>query len=380
MIRKAKEKRSEGKPVRLADVAKAAGVSASTASVVLNPDRNAEGVRPTVAERVRSTAARLGYVPNYHARTMRLRKAFAIAVALEIHSDRHDPHARLANHYFSELVGAIDAKADAAGYTTSIFGSSEFAGAVARSLDALMQRRIDGIIVPAAPDTEKLGTILAQCESHPVVLLEYPGTTTCPVINWDETAAVEMALKHLSELGHQRILWMGLSPKQAGEVMPLREQLFLRQALALGIKPVALQLPSLRSSPVGKDVPRHDERMVRLAEQTLTHHLQKEKRTFTAVLAFNDFIAIGACAALSKAGLRVPRDVSVMGFDNISAGLCIPPLTTVDHMLITMGRIAVDALQERMNLKAGETMPAGKRRIISPQLVVRESTGPATKA
>lgn len=380
MAEKRKSKTEKVRPVRLADVARVAQVSASTASVVLNPDRNAEGVRLVLAERVRRVAEEMGYVPNFHARTMRLSKTFNIAVALEVGNapkKPHNPHVRLANHYFSELIGAIECEADRVGYITSIFSAREHASALARSLDALLQKRIDGVILPTVVSPEKLEPLISKCEEEAVVLLEYAGKTRCSVVNWDEQRALELALDHLGELGHRHILWMGPMPETTREVMHPREQRFLQAALARGLHPLTLQVVHQEQGSGNDILPRKDEQIVKSSESTLAEYMNNAPKAFTAIIGYNDFFAIGACHALSRRGVRIPSDISVVGIDNIAAGLVYPSLTTVDHMLVGMGRASVQALIERVDAKLSGSLSPGKVQAIMPELVVRESTGPA---
>ena len=113
------------------------------------------------------------------------------------------------------------------------------------------------------------------------------------------------------------------------------------------------------------------------AEAALAEHLCNTSRTFTGVVCYNDVTAIGACGALLASGLRIPDDVSVIGFDNVEAPLANPRLTTVSHRLDEMGRRATEMVLELVDDPTAVTRLRGHREILCPELVVRKSTGRA---
>jgi LacI family transcriptional regulator len=190
-----------------------------------------------------------------------------------------------------------------------------------------------------------------------------PGVTNVVL---DHLTAAEQGLRHLYDLGHRNLAFMRGQPYSSDSASRWESTVKVAKDLGLVIRPeLTIQLDKDLTSP---------EISYPIVQQLLTHH-----RNFTALLSFNDMAAMGAVRALHDAGLRVPEDVSVVGFDDIpSAAFQTPSLTTIRQPLHEMGRRAAELLLERICSEA-----AGPARVaIKPQLIVRESTGPVrpTKA
>ena len=353
----------------LSDVAKAAGVSLTTASLVLNRPKQPNRVSEGCSERVRAVAKRLGYVPNYHARSMKLRRAETIAVAIDVDNLAGEVRAsELADAYFNHLIGGIEMHLRQVGYQMALIGPDGDLTATERALQGVSQRRFDGMIVlGVAIDRSKEHALGKLPPDASVVAIEYAGPTTAARVDYDEAHGVGLAIGHLAELGHKRLLWV--APDLNG-----REGVFRSVAQKFDVEAKAFDFPFVPNPARSMRV-----LMVEQARAGLLEYLRRNGRDFTGMVAYNDPVAIGVCGALAEAGVRVPQDVSVVGFDDVEASFCIPPLTTVSHKLVEMGRRAAERVMEMVGDESGAARARlkGAREVLRPELVVRESTGRA---
>lgn len=364
----------------LTDVARHAGVSVSTASVVLNPGRNGKHVSDEVKARVRAAAMELGYVANYHARSMKLGRAMNIGVPLDTGGWFHHLHGRLAHPYFAHLVGGIEVTCARAGYSTLMLATEKEDLAPLRAIRGIKQRRLDGAVVPGTIGRLAYVHEMTIWHPEPLVLVEYGRATELPNVLWDEDEAVRLAVSHLAELGHRRLLWLG--PRDAPDTgFHLRETLFL---MAIVRQQLAAELCEFDRPTAGThaDWPRHPEELAAdAAEGALAAYLADGRRGFTAVVCYNDYIAAGAYRALAAAGRRVPRDVSVLGFDDFLAPWMSPKLTSLDRRLLDVGQKATEIVLAMIERPAeAESRFRGHREVVAPRLVVRDSTAPPPAA
>jgi len=337
----------------LAEIGRAAGVSAATVSAVLNPNRQTTRVSPQVAERVRSLADSMGYAPNYAARTLRSGHAQAIAVTI---ATADDPV--LEHPYHSVLLSGIESVIRHAGSEVVLVGPLMDNGNIGQSANdrtraGLRAKRFDAAVLLCG-EVEDLDLPGAQ-----VVAIEHE-VAHMPVVKFDEDLAVKLMIQHLADLGHHKVLWLG----PASPPVSTASQGDRGRRCAVHARIRLMMVEDLRFTPTID--------IIDDARATLRARLTR-KRTFTAVLAYNDRIAIGAQQALYEAGLRIPHDVSVVGIDDIYAPLATPPLTSVNHRLRDMGRRAGEMA---LDLAAGRTL-LERVQVIAPELVVRASTGPA---
>jgi DNA-binding LacI/PurR family transcriptional regulator len=178
----------------------------------------------------------------------------------------------------------------------------------------------------------------------------------------DHHRAAELSLRHLYDVGHRTIAFMRGQPYSSDSDARWQGIVQVAQDLGLVIRPeLTIQLEKDLTSPeLGYPV----------VKQLLAHH-----RSFTAVLSFNDIAAIGCIRALHDVGLRVPQDVSVVGFDDIKeAAFQTPSLTTIRQPLHQMGALAVQTLLEQLRASNSREHP---QIAVAPELIIRESTGPA---
>jgi len=326
----------------MADVAALAGVSQMTVSRVLN---NHASVRPDTRRRVLAAMSELGYRPNTAARTLVTGRSSVVGV-VSFDATLYGPASTLAG---------IEAAAREAGYSVSVASlRSMTAEAIAEAVDRLEVHAVVGVIV-IAPHAFVVDALAELPHSVPLVAVQGPSGGPVPSVYVDQTTAVNEAMRHLLERGH-RAIWHIAGPPGWLEARG-REHAWRASLLSAGaeVPPVLVGDWSARS---GYE---QAERIVASGEAT-------------AVFAANDHMALGALRAFAEAGLRVPEDISVVGFDDVpEAAYFTPPLTTVRADFAALGRRSLTHLLEVLEGSAddhdGVVLPA--------ELIVRDSTGPA---
>jgi DNA-binding LacI/PurR family transcriptional regulator len=348
------------RPLTLEAVAREAGVSKTTASVVLNG--RSDQVRISVATRARvmAVADRLGYVPDHAARSLRRRQTGIVSLLLW----------RLGSPFFSEIAAGVAEVAGARDYEVSAIDCHDLEAEL-RALNHLRQGSADGVIVAVnrrrviGPAEDGLLRLM-QRSLPVVVLLDHSPDPLIPSIRVDDIGGGYLATQHLLSLGHRRIAhftWddvpLEVEEPDAGNA---RFQGYKRALAEAGIEPD----PSWVT--VG---PRGSAGGVELARRFLAAHPDPAIRP-TAVFATNDLIAIGSMRGFHEAGVRIPDDLAIVGFHGVELGsLTIPSLTTVELGSTELGRLGAEAL---FSLLDGSTsVPA--ERVLPVRLVVRESCG-----
>jgi DNA-binding LacI/PurR family transcriptional regulator len=318
------------------DVAARAGVSRALVSLVM---RGSPKVSEHRREAVLRAADELGYSPHAMASALASRTSHFLGVMV---SDLHNP-------FWAEVVDGLDAFARDQGFELVINTGGRRASREGQALASLLSFRPAGIallgpVVPAA-------AIAAAAHQAPLVLVSRSSRlSTVDTVNDDGQTGSGLAVDHLVSLGHTDIVHVDggggsqAAPRRTGYVAAMRRH---------GLAPHVVR--SEYTDVAG----------AKAIRELLDTHLP------TAVVAANDFNAIGAISALEEAGLRVPADVSVVGYDNTSlAALRHVSLTTVDQPRIEMGRLAAEALLQRV--REARTTPV--RHLLRPSLVVRNTT------
>ncbi|HEX3133240.1 MAG TPA: LacI family DNA-binding transcriptional regulator [Planctomycetota bacterium] len=350
----------------LSDVARAAGVSIATASMVLNPTERTAKVSDERTALVKAAAEKLGYVANYHARAMHLGQAETLGFALDYGvAGQKTEDEPMGVGYFHHLTMGIETETHFVGYNLALIGFGVEERAVDRGVNQLQQRRLDALIVPAVLSSVRLNKLIGEAPDLPIVLIEHDGASGFPVVHYDEAAGVRTAVEHLAGLGHRELLWLG--PDDQGLLS--RAAMFDQAVRGAGVTGSRLTYPIPE--------PRyHRSSIINAATAALTERL-RQPRTFTGIVCYNDFAAVGAYAALLLAGITIPQQMSVVGFDDFVAAYVHPRLTTVSHMLVEMGRRAAELALDMAEGPEARARLRGYRDVLVPTLVARASTGPA---
>jgi LacI family transcriptional regulator len=330
---------------RLKDVAEAAGVHISTASRALN-ERTAALLNPATLKRVRETADGLGYRVNGMARALKTRRSMSIGMVVP----------DITNPFFPPVVRGAEDVLDRAGYSLLLSSSDNDLGKARRQTAAMLEGQADGLLLAMARRDDPLVADL-RAGGTPLVLvnrtIDRGGVSA--VVPDDFHGAVE-AVEHLYALGHRRLAFVGgpLSTSNGAR----RRASFDETVQRLGLPEVA----ALEASAF-------DERAGYAAAQTLL----TEHPRITGVVAGNDLIAVGIIVAAAERGRNCPRDISVVGFnDMLLASRLQPPLTTIRIPQYDVGTRAAELL---MALVA-EPARRPETVLISGELVVRGSTAP----
>lgn len=324
------------------DVAASAGVSKSLVSLVL---RGSSSVSEEKRRLVLAAAAELGYRPNGVARSLVQRRSNLFGVLL---SDLHNP-------FFAEVIDGVQAEAGAKGYNTIMSVVDHRALAERRALDTLLELRIDGLIL-ASPMLEINAITLASKEVPVVLVARRARMGSVDSVSNDDPTGAALVVQHLADLGHQNIAHIdGGGGAGAAERRKGYERAMQRRGLEAHIRVI----PGSYTDDGGR--------------QGVAALFDGEPPHPTAIFVANDLAALGALSALSERGLRVPEDVSVVGYDNTAlAAVSQINLTTVDQPRPDMGRTAVTLLLERL---AGRRDTA-RHVLMPPTLVVRGTTAP----
>jgi len=343
--------------VTIRDVAKKSGFSSTTVSIVLNDAPLARYIPPKTKKRIENAAQKLGYRPNQFARSLRSRRSHTVGVMV---FDMTDPYCTL-------VLRGIENALYQASYLPILTDVHNERGRFERYLEMLLDRRIEGLIVLANWLFLDIN-LLADLEksSIPTALIgcALKGDSMSSVIV-DNALGGYAALEHLYSLGHRKIAFIR-GPKSLTDSAP-RWRGVCKCAKVCGLK---LDPRLIVDLPESRDPLSSFE-----AGLSLTEGLIKRKRSFTALLAFDDMTAFGAIRALTKAGLRVPEHCSVIGFDDVAASaLCTPALTTVRQPMEAMGASAVGVVIKGINALLEQRKVTASHRRVAPELVVREST------
>lgn len=340
--RKDPPRSSAQKPVSLKQLAEHLGLNPATVSVVLN-DVPGRSIPQTTRDRIKAAAKQMNYQPNLLARSLRSRRTLTIGILVP----------ELGDGYHTQVMSGIGDHLMSAGYFYFTAHHRHKRNLVEDYTRMLIGRGAQGIIA--------IDTLLEHPIPVPVVAVaghrHIEGVTN---VLLDHRRAAELVLKHLYSLGHRKMAFMRGQPFSSDSDSRWSE--LVAVAADLGIEVNAELVVSLNrdiSSPeLGYPV---------------IHQLLAARRPFTALVAFNDISAIGAIRALQDVNLRVPDDVSVIGFDDIkAAAYTMPRLTTINQPLEEIGRIATQSLLNRIH----DTMPPRDEITVEPELVVRDSTGP----
>jgi LacI family transcriptional regulator len=340
--------------VTIRDVAGQSGFSVTTVSMVLNAGPAAERISPRTRRRIWKVARRLGYRPNLFARSLRSQRSHTIGVVVFDITDA----------YCTQILRGIENHFRPAGYFPIVTDLQNEKSQFQRCVDMLLGRRVEGLIAIANPvflDTALLAEF-AQRDIPAVVIGRelHRGPVSSIVV--DNEAGTRMAVQHLCELGHRRIAFI-----KGPKILVDSAQRWR------GIETFAHDAGLPIDSHLVLEIQGRNSTYAEGCE--LTEELLRRSRDFTALMAFDDLTACAAIRALSRAGRRVPKDCSVVGFDDIpGAEFYNPPLTTVQQQLEMQGALGAEIVEDLMRASAEKRPAQAKYRKVSPRLIVREST------
>jgi DNA-binding LacI/PurR family transcriptional regulator len=331
--------------VTLRTLAKHLNLSLTTVSVVVSDSPAAQAIPLETRNRVLAAASELHYRPNYFARSLRNQRSMSVGVLVS----------EMSEGYFTLVMNGVEEHLMAAKYSyllASHFWQPEL---LEEQPKMLLARSVDGLLLVNTPTPSQVHVPIVSISGHE----QTAGVTN---IQLNHKLAARLALKHLCELGHRRVAFMRGQDQTVDTDYRWKEIMDTARAFGMEI---------------------HEELLIRLTENSWSpalgygpiKALLSRTRDFTALFAFNDISAFGAIRALHEEGLRVPHDVSVIGFDDVlSAPFGIPSLTTIRQPLREMGKMGAESLIKRINHpKASYPQQV----IVEPELVIRESTAMA---
>jgi LacI family transcriptional regulator len=333
--------------MKLEDVAKRAKVSIATVSRVVN---NSGPVKSATRARILKVIQEVKYHPNLHARTLAEGRSRTLGMIVS----------NLENPFFLDVFRTLESRAHAAGYEVVVANTDYRPKQLVSMVHLMMGRKLAGLAMIVSEMEPSLIEELAD-SAMPVVFYDVgPAGRHSSSIKVNYQRGIQRVVKYLYSLGHRRMAFVG----HHTSLEPLldRKKSFV-ETMKRYAGEVEFGTVADCDSPAGG--------------QQATHQLLASGFKPTAVICVNDFMALGVIKELREQGLRVPQDVSVTGYDNISlAEFAYPSLTTLNIPREKIGHLAFEALVPDQD----ESREAGREYLIDPELVIRESTGPAPRS
>lgn len=333
--------------MRIKDVAKEAGVSTATVSHVINQTKF---VTEKTRQKVLNAVEKLNFYPNAHARTLASGRSNIIGLLI---SD-------ISNPFFPELVKSIEAEAFEQGFNIMLFNTNYDAGRAADYVRRLIELKVAGVALMTAELDPALVDELARKEVR--VVFNDLGIVSEHMSNivLDYSAGIEEAVRHLVSLGHKRIAHIAGSSR-------IRSGVIRRDAF---VEAVNRFLPESKELLIFEGDFRFE------SGRSAAMEILNLKKLPTAVVVANDMMALGAMQEFKNAGLSIPQDISIVGFDDIAfASLAEPPLTTVCSPRVEIGRRAIEVLVKTIKI----ANQPGEEVRIPTYLITRKSTAPPKK-
>lgn len=334
----------------LKDIAEKVGVNKSTVSRALSDSGK---IARKTREEILRVANELGYIPNETAKILAGKRSKTIGIILP----------ELDCNYYAGLVGAIEFKLKEKGYSliigqTGFKHENEF-----HYLELFVRKNLDGIII-SIHDRKKFAQEFAKARKIlkiPIVIIEYfldlPDYDTIEI---DNMYGVDIAVDHLYKLGHRRIG-------------------FISEHLSMVTRyPAFIKAMKKHNLPVDQNIVKYGSERLELGGYLRMKEMLKEKEIPTAVFVSYDTMAQGALSAIAEEGMRVPEDISIVGFDNIrESAYFSPPLTTVAPPVLEMSERAVETLLRKIE---NEDVSIAQHLSLKPKLIIRKSAGPCRKS
>lgn len=348
------------------DVAERAGVSQATVSMILNKKYNVSFSRETV-ENVEQAARELGYqLPSRKGRKENKKEKLIVVFC-----------PTLTSPYYVLLLQGIESVANKQGFGVFICNTQRDARLEEKYLKMMSAMGPQGIIYACNPHPDFQEQVEELAKEIPLVIISNKEkTTTVDAINQDNTVVGKMMARHLLDLGHRKVAFITPPLTKRQWQRSKRVDGFVREFEKEGLKDSVIIKAADES--IDRQSPAMDTEYS--MGYRLTMELLRDGEEFTAIAGQNDMMAIGALDALREARLHVPRDVSVIGCDNIFySGIRRISLTTIDHFVALKGRDACDIIISKIDTRDGfltDMMPASLYNIeYTPKLISRKTTG-----
>jgi LacI family transcriptional regulator len=334
------------KPISLKELARLLSLSPATVSRIVNGRATDHRIATETQKRVLKAAAEHGYTANTLARSLREKRSYTIGIIVP----------EISEGYSTSVLSGVEDELLNDGYFYLVVSHRHRAELLESYPRLLLARAVEGIITIDTPLENPLPVPVVSVSGH----TRREGTIN---IRLNHLKAAEFGLSHLKQLGHQSIAFIKGQPFSSDTNQRWRAIVETAKAMGIEMNPgLTVQMQSVDAGPG----PGHE----------ATCQILRMGIPFTAIFAFNDISAIGAIVALREAGLRVPKDVSVLGFDDVlAASTNHPPLTTIQQPLRAMGRAAATTLLGMIRDDLARPWPAAIT--VQPSLVVRNSTGHA---
>ncbi|MEG0099476.1 MAG: LacI family DNA-binding transcriptional regulator [Citrobacter sp.] len=333
------------KRVTLTDVARAAGVSKSTVSLVLN---DSPLIKKETQEKVQQAMEALGYVYNRFAANLRSQKSLTIGVVID----------DLTNPFFAEFTMGLEMTLAEQGYITVMANTSQRSDRQKQVLDALLEHHVAGIVLCPVNSSSEVDLQRYANSATPLLIAMRPLDWQCLPVDYvgvDSYAGVREATEYLIHQGHKQIAFIG------GPLNHSRYQGYLEAIIHHGLQPWCIDDASLRCEPT------------RANGFLLMQKLLDSTSPPTAVICYNDLMAFGAESALGERGLFAGKDISLIGYDGVAAcAYSNPPLSTIAVEPMALGKQAAQQILRRI------TQPDTplNHYVYRPTLQIRASTGP----
>jgi LacI family transcriptional regulator len=336
------------KNISLKDVAASVKLSPTTVSVVLNYSPLADSIPQETKDRIFEAARNLNYRPNYIARSLRNQRTHTIGVLIP----------EMSEGYSAAVLSGVEEKLLQEGYFYFVASHHHRADLIERNTQFLVARCVEGILAIDTPIHHQSFLPIVSISGH-----EHVKGVTNIVLNHE--LAAHLAVEHLFALGHRKIAV--IKGQEFSSDTEVRLKTILEAAHRFGI-----QIENDRVTQLVGDDPSPETGYI------ATQKLLSQTTDFTAVIAFNDISAIGAIRALREKGLEIPTDVSIIGFDDITAAeYHNPALTTIRQPLKKMGNLGAEYLL--LNIQKNPADALSVEITVEPDLIVRQSTAPVLR-
>lgn len=330
-------------PISLKILAHHLHLSTAAVSRVLNAAPAAQSIPKSTQDRIFATAKRLNYRPNLSARSLRNRRSQTVGVLVP----------EVSEGYATLVLSGIEQHLLEAGYLHFLVSHHHQPAMIHRAQALLLDRSVEGIIAIDTP-------LACRCPVPTVTVSGHHQPAGVTNIALNHRRAAELALSHLHALGHRRLAI--IKGQSFSSDTQTRWRAIRQVARQMGLELHPNLVTELRG-----DHPTHE------PGHHAAQRLLSAPERFTAIFAFNDVSAIGAIRAIREAGLRVPEDISVVGFDDVqSAAFQNPALTTIRQPLHDMGVLAAKSVLRQIG-----TQTVARQIVVDPELIARESTAPA---